>query len=1019
MTEPSSNTNRHDADSHVGSAANTAANGGENPTSVRYQTVLDQLNKAPKFTDEWFRLKEEELQLRSQHDFALVIDNGSAVNGGELDDIRVGKGHHENVVTLEGDRYEISHDSSSSPSVGKSSNEDGHTPSVIADDFSARSCAGTTANEADSLNLKGKEEQLTTKMHMSSLPAAVRSSASKPNSPHANAEKNEMVMTGHIKSLTTKVQPSHDVVVKLHPIHSSAITEAPIHTFDVSCDEPRSLHSNTFQDTKKSNERTSIETSPIADDECPLPQIGIRLAGSVISEKLSGFDAAVDVKSKQSAISEVQLTSPSEADDPNRDESLLVNEVLMRRTMFSELNRNDGRHMPPRAIHQASSLSMAHANSLSQYAPNEHRRGEEGDDEAIVIPEAFLVTEDLPLQVAIVGVAEQVQTGQRRISLKRHHAYFVLIFVAATAITVGVTLGFSRRNKSLVTIVETETPSSLLPSFQPSFGASSSYSSVVAPTSQPLDSTRYEVEKSVLERNATFGEMESSNARVLALDWITDKDQMKLVPSSSNFVQRYVLALLAFEFASQKWLSTLDECKWFGVAYGYYLDGTMPPEIGRLSYLQALSLTDNILHGTLPSEICKLGKLIALNLTNNEFRGTLPTEVGYLTSLRNLYIADNQFTGQLPKELGLLSSLTELQVDGNQFIGELPSQLGLLASLTGLWVYDNQFDGTLPTELGLLTSLRVLSLDGNKFTGTLPSELGLLASLTKLFVYDNQFRGTLPSELGLLASLTLLSVDGNQLTGMIPPEIGLMLSLMELYVDNNQFTGTLPSELGFLTSLTELHVYDNQFTGTLPSELGFLTSLAELHVDGNQFRGRIPSELGFLTLLRSFTIPRNQFTGTLPSDFEKLVSLTELTLRDNQLTGTFPSQIKGLFELSKFHLSSNQFVGTLPSWIGDLKGLQSLWIDDNHFNGTLPSELQKLTSLTSLDISGNELTGTFPTWIGDFQLSDLWLQDNQFTGTFPSEIENNLDLVDFCLSNNMFTGSLPKEIETLWTCTQT
>jgi len=97
--------------------------------------------------------------------------------------------------------------------------------------------------------------------------------------------------------------------------------------------------------------------------------------------------------------------------------------------------------------------------------------------------------------------------------------------------------------------------------------------------------------------------------------------------------------------------------------------GSIPPEIGLLTSLTALNLSNNALVGTLPSEIGRLTSLIALNLFNNAFAGTLPSEIGLLTSLTYLDLLNNDFAGTLPSEIGLLTSLTYLDLSSNFFTG--------------------------------------------------------------------------------------------------------------------------------------------------------------------------------------------------------------------------------------------------------------------------------------------------------------------------------------------------------------
>ena len=48
-------------------------------------------------------------------------------------------------------------------------------------------------------------------------------------------------------------------------------------------------------------------------------------------------------------------------------------------------------------------------------------------------------------------------------------------------------------------------------------------------------------------------------------------------------------------------------------------------------------------------------KLDVLSLNNNQFNGTLPTELGTLSYLKDLLLQSNQFTGIIPIELCSIS----------------------------------------------------------------------------------------------------------------------------------------------------------------------------------------------------------------------------------------------------------------------------------------------------------------------------------------------------------------------------
>jgi len=126
------------------------------------------------------------------------------------------------------------------------------------------------------------------------------------------------------------------------------------------------------------------------------------------------------------------------------------------------------------------------------------------------------------------------------------------------------------------------------------------------PTPSPLTNREQsgiieQIEAGVLQRGAVFANMTVDDPRKMALEWILHYDQMQLNSDDVNLYQRYVLALLAFSLDSlawyycgnhrmvnanetvdfvqedcdvlastgvleshKVWLSSADECEWYG-----------------------------------------------------------------------------------------------------------------------------------------------------------------------------------------------------------------------------------------------------------------------------------------------------------------------------------------------------------------------------------------------------------------------------------------------------------------------
>ena len=294
---------------------------------------------------------------------------------------------------------------------------------------------------------------------------------------------------------------------------------------------------------------------------------------------------------------------------------------------------------------------------------------------------------------------------------------------------------------------------------------------------------------------------------------------------------------------SLNWASDTPLLQWYGVV----LSGT--PE--RVTQLRLhgqngnpeRGLSEAKLNGTIPPELGRLSDLQVLYLHRNNLTGEVPGTLNSLSKLRLLYLYDNGLTG-ISDELGPgMTELRRLFAQRNDLTGEIPSGLGSMTNLDWLTLYSNQLTGEIPAELGGLTRLKRLYVHENGLTGEIPRELAGVSSLTHLLLHRNALTGSIPAELGGLTNLEWLSLYDNKLDGSIPSALGDLSSLEVLYFHGNDLEGPVPSELENLTALTNLWLKDNMLSGQLPEVLNNLTNLERVRISGNDFTGCIPAGL--------------------------------------------------------------------------------------------------------------------------------------------------------------------------------
>jgi len=163
---------------------------------------------------------------------------------------------------------------------------------------------------------------------------------------------------------------------------------------------------------------------------------------------------------------------------------------------------------------------------------------------------------------------------------------------------------------------------------------------------------------------------QTDDGKYESLCWMltSDKKLHNYQICDGTLLQRFVVAAFFVSsgfMANLNELSSIDTCQWPGITCD-----------SNQKFVEVINLEDKELDGFIISEIGYLTSLRVINLSNNRLGGTLdPRIFSFLPTLEVFNIQRNRLKRDIPKELITLPRIREISAYNNLFDGSIPDSI--------------------------------------------------------------------------------------------------------------------------------------------------------------------------------------------------------------------------------------------------------------------------------------------------------------------------------------------------------
>ncbi|EEH38221.2 adenylate cyclase [Paracoccidioides lutzii Pb01] len=502
---------------------------------------------------------------------------------------------------------------------------------------------------------------------------------------------------------------------------------------------------------------------------------------------------------------------------------------------------------------------------------------------------------------------------------------------------------------------------------------------------------------------------------------------------------------------------------------------TLPAYFGDFPALRSLNISSNS-YRTFPECLYNLKSLVDLDISFNKISEL--SDIGRLTTLERLWVTNNGLHGPLGETFRDLVNLKEIDARFNSItsidnITHLPRLERLLIGHNSVSTFSGSFmklrtlaldhcpvtEFDLTSPLPTLTSLNIASAKLNHFV-TLSSYIGTLRKLEHFSISKNPL-STLPPTIGCLTELKCLNLRECNLN-KLPSELWYCCKLETLNVSSNVLdsfpkiagsppippneyhgNGTPATTPGLVSPSHEELGKLEDFEARRPSHSSSgLLSVGSSSANSSNRKGSIVSMPHNPTVKKSSVASRGATetpSSRKDSTFSQRISFTfagslkQLYLADNRLEDDVFQQLAFLVEIRILNLSYNELTeipqGLLRRWqylvelhvsgnqlsalpsddLEESSSLKVLHINGNKFQ-VLPAELCKVNRLAILDVGSNSLKYNVSNWPYDWNWN--WnrnLKYLNFSGNKRFEIKPNTSYtsgIPACGRHHPLSGSL-------------